>query len=70
MSNKRMGTVIRISKTTGNPEILLDQDGEGHEVDCLTANTYRPQIGDRAVLERIGGRYIAEYAVGAYRGAE
>ena len=61
-----MGTVVRINKDSGWPEILLDQDTEGNEVECLTANTYRAQVGDRAVLVRIGGRFVAEYAVGLY----
>lgn len=63
-----MGTVKAISADTGRPMVLLDGDAEGGEVECLTACSYRPMVGDRAVLARVGGRWVAEYAIGTYRG--
>ena len=67
MSDKRMGTVIRINKDSGYPEVQLDGTGEGDEIECLSACNYQPLVGDRVVLVRVAGRMVAEYAVGLYR---
>lgn len=60
------GTVTAIND--GSPSVKLD--GSDDAVNMLTASSYSPTVGDRVKVARVGGRYIAEYAVKGFEAVD